>query len=408
MKSDLDRLMAERNLHALLVFSDHDYCAARDYLTNGARVSGGLIVKTRGHAPVIIANPMEIEEAAKSGLKVYYDGDWAEVFRDLRGDRTTLKVESWEKCFDQLCIEPGRIGVYGNGEVHIVTELLRELGEKLGKYQFVGELGYTIFDEATTTKDAEEMARIKSVADRTSDVLRATWDFIAGHRSENDTLTKEDGTPLTIGDVKRFVRRALLDRQLEDTNMIFAQGRDAGFPHSRGEESMALRVGEAIVFDLFPRELGGGYHHDVTRTWCIGHAPAAVQEAYDQVMEAFRLAVEAYEEPGQPAHILQDKVQDYFESKGHKTTRSHPNAIEGYVHGLGHGVGMKIHERPKMSHLLKEDRLHAGSVISIEPGLYYPERGFGVRVEDLMAIDDAGELVPLTNFHKNLVLPLRT
>lgn len=408
MKSDLDRLMTARNLQALLVFSDHDYCAARDYLTNGARVSGGLIVKPRGSAPVIIANPMEIEEAARSGLKVFYDGDWAEVFRDLRGDRTSLKVESWEKCFDALGIQPGRIGVYGNGEVSVILELLRELGEKIGKYQFVGELGYSIFDEASTTKDADEIARIKAVSERTSDVLRATWDYIGGHRAVNDILVKDDSTPLTIGDVKRFVRRALLDRELEDTNMIFAQGRDAGFPHSRGEESMALRVGEPIVFDLFPRELGGGYHHDVTRTWCIGHASAPVQEAYEQVMEAFRIAVEAFEEPGQPAHILQDKVLDYFESQGHKTGRSHPNGIEGYVHGLGHGVGLKIHERPKMSHLLKDDKLLNGSVISIEPGLYYPERGFGVRVEDLMLIDEAGELVPLTNFPKTLVLPIRT
>jgi Xaa-Pro aminopeptidase len=324
VKSDLDRLMAERNLQALLVFSDHDYNAVRDYLTNGARVSGGLIVKVRGQAPIIIANPMEIEEAARSGLTVYYEGAWSEVFRDVRGDRTTLKVECWEKCFDQLEIHPGRIGVYGSGEVNAVVELLRELGEKLGKYQFVGELGYTIFDEATVTKDADEIARIRSVAERTDQVLQATWDFIASHRAQDNTLMQADGTPLTIGDVKRFVRRALLDRQLEDTNMIFAQGRDAGFPHSRGQETMALRVGEAIVFDLFPRELGGGYHHDVTRTWCIGHAPAAVQEAYAQVMEAFRIGVEAFEEPGQPAHMLQDKVLDYFEGKGHQTGRSHP------------------------------------------------------------------------------------
>lgn len=408
MKSDLDRLMTARNLQALLVFGDHDYCAARDYLTNGARISGGLIVKPRGAAPVIIANPMEIEEAAHSGLKVYYDGDWAEIFRDLRGDRISLKVEAWEKCFDQLGIQPGRIGVYGNGEISVIIELLRELGEKMGKYQFAGELGYSIFDEASTTKDADEIARIKSVAVRTSEVLQATWDFIAGHRADNGTVVTSNGTPLTIGAVKRFVRRALLDRELEDTNMIFAQGRDAGFPHSRGEENMALRLGEAIVFDLFPRELGGGYHHDVTRTWCIGYAPAPVQQAYDQVMEAFRIAVAAFEEPGQPAHILQDKVQDYFESQGHPTGRSHPNGIEGYVHGLGHGVGMKIHERPKISHLLKDDRLLTGSVISIEPGLYYPERGFGVRVEDLMLIDEAGDLVALTDFRKDLVLPLRS
>src|SRR5690606_36882179 len=115
----------------------------------------------------------------------------------------------------------------------------------------------------------------------------------------------------TIGDVKRFIRRTLMDHDLEDTGMIFAQGRDAGFPHSRGQSDMPLKLGQSIVFDLFPREIGGGYHHDVTRTWCIGYAPEDVQQTYDVVMQSFEIAMNAYAEPGQPAYTLQEAVLDY-------------------------------------------------------------------------------------------------
>ena len=138
---------------------------------------------------------------------------------------------------------------------------------------------------------------------------------------------------MTIGDVKDLVRRELMARGLEDTNMIFAQGRDAGFPHSRGEADMPLQVGQAIVFDLFPRELGGGYHHDMTRTWCIGYAPPEVREIHDAVMEAFDISVETFG-LNKPTHLMQEAVQDHFENAGHPTTRSHPSTMEGYVHTL--------------------------------------------------------------------------
>jgi Xaa-Pro aminopeptidase len=187
--------------------------------------------------------------------------------------------------------------------------------------------------------------------------------------------------------------------------MIFAQGRDGGFPHSRGEKGDALRLGQAIVFDLFPRELGGGYFHDCTRTWSIGYATDDVQRAYDEIIEAFDMAVEIIR-PGMATKDVQEQVQTVLESKGHKTSRSDPGTNEGYVHSLGHGIGMNIHERPSLSHL-SNDTFAVGNVLTIEPGLYYPDRGFGMRVEDSYYLSADAGLVSLTPFHRDLVLPLR-
>ncbi len=409
LKSDLDALMQKRGLDAVIVACDEPFSAARDYLIGRVEMTKGLAIKKGGSAPVIFANPMEIEEAGRSGLKVYSFNDigWADMVKAAEGDRTKAEVIFWGKALETVGVPSGKVAVYGVSDLNIIIELYRLLDAAYkGRYEFVGDIGYTLFDEAYVTKDADELARIRSVAERTNDAITETWNYIASQRVAGDTLVKADGSPFTIGDVKRFVRRALLDRELEDTRMIFAQGRDGGFPHSRGEEGEALQPGKAIVFDLFPRELGGGYYHDMTRTWCIGYAPPEVQQVYDQVMEAFDISVEVFR-VGMETKELQIAVQDYFESHGHPTTRSDPKTMSGYVHSLGHGVGLNIHERPGIGHT-STDVFQPGNFITMEPGLYYPERGFGVRVEDSFYIDTDGSLVPLTSFRKDLVLPLNS
>ncbi len=409
MKADIDKLMAARGLDAVVVAGGEEYSAVRDYLTNGAHITGGLILKKLGADPLLIVSAMEVEEAVKSGLSVatYAELNYYQIYEQAGNDPVKATIAFWAHALGHLGVHSGKVGVYGTGAINGYIELARLLAEAHPQYHFVGELGTTLFDEAFLTKGPEEIARIRSVAQRTMDALSETWDFIAAHRADGDeTLLKADGAPLTIGDVKRFVRRALLDRELEDTGMIFAQGKDGGYPHSRGEATMPLRLGRAIVFDLFPRELGGGYHHDMTRTWCIGYAPEAVQKAYADVMTAFDIAVESFG-VGKPTHLMQEAVLDHFEARGHATIRSNPKSMSGYVHSLGHGVGLLIHERPAITHLRRDDVFQVGNCITIEPGLYYPDEGYGVRVEDMFIVNEDGQLESLTPFPKDLVLPLK-
>ncbi len=406
MKSDLDQLMITRELDGLIIECSEAFSAERDYLTGGVQITGGKIVKKPGTAPILIVNPMEIEEGKKSGLRTLTltDLGWQDLVKAAEGVWVNAEVPFWERCLQAAGIEAGKIGIYGVGSLNEILDVVARVGAAYPRYQFSGESGMTIFEEAYLTKDADEIARLTSIGARTAEVLAETWDYIASHRAEGETVVKADGAPLLIGDVKRFVRRALLDRELEEHGMIFAQGRDGGFPHSRGESREALRLGQAIVFDLFPRELGGGYFHDCTRTWSIGYASDDVLRAYDEVVEAFDMAVEVIR-PGMATKAVQEAVQTYLEDKGHKTTRSHPGTNEGYVHSLGHGIGMNIHERPSLSHL-SNDVFAVGNVVTIEPGLYYPDRGFGMRVEDSYYLSADAGLVSLTPFHRDLVIPL--
>ena len=407
MKSDLDRLMGERDLDAFVVTGGEEFNAIRFYLSNGAHITHGSIFKARDQEALLVCSRMELEEAQKSGLTVRTDAElgFHERLAAAEGDSYKATAQLWAEILLEMGLDSGRVGLYGAWQINKTIKLLEVLGEHIPQYQFVAEGKNTLFEEAMLTKDQQEIDRLKSVAERANSVMESAWEYIAGLDVEGEFLVDESGRRVTIGDIKSLVRRELMTCGLEDTNTIFAQGRDAGFPHSRGEPDMPLRVGQAIVFDLFPREQGGGYHHDMTRTWCIGYASPEVQEAYDTVMEAFDISVESFG-LNKPTHLMQEAVLDHYEGKGHPTIRSDPRTMEGYIHTLGHGVGIDIHESPSISHTRRDDVFQIGNVLTIEPGLYYPDRGYGVRVEDLFVIDESGALVSLSSFRKDLVIPL--
>ncbi len=407
MKSDLDRLMRERDMDAFVVTGGEEFNAIRFYLSNGAHITHGSIFKSRGQEPLLVCSRMELEEAQKSGLQVRTDAElgYQEHLAAAEGDSYKATAQFWADVLSEMELSSGRVGLYGTWQINKTIALQEALRESLPQYEFVAEGNRTLFEEAMLTKDQQEINRLKSVAERANSVMESAWDYIAGLDVKGEFLFDELGQQVTIGDIKSLVRRELMACGLEDTNTIFAQGRDAGFPHSRGEPDMPLKIGQAIVFDLFPREQGGGYHHDMTRTWCIGYAPPEVQEAYDTVMEAFDISVESYG-LNKPTHLMQEAVLDHYEGKGHPTIRSDPRTMEGYIHTLGHGVGIDIHESPSISHTRRDDVFQIGNVLTIEPGLYYPDRGYGVRVEDLFVIDENGALVSLTSFRKDLVIPL--
>jgi Xaa-Pro aminopeptidase len=408
MKNDLDRLMEERRIGALLILPGENEDPYRAYLSNGARFSG-MVVKKRGEPPVLIANGMERDEAAKSGFTVYTYDDfgYGELLREHRNDLDQVKPAWYRRIFETLGVQ-GRLTVYGVGDINGAFRLLTALSEGLGdRVEFVTEQERnTIFDRAYETKDAGELAKLREVARRTSAVMRATREWIASHRARDGVVIGDDDSPVTIGDAKRYVRSQLFEQDLEDPEgMIFAQGRDAGVPHSRGENGDPLRLGQTIIFDLFPRE-PGGYFHDVTRTWCIGHATQEVQAAYEAVREAHRRSI-AMCEPGVTTNTVQHMVCQYFEKLGHPTLLSTPGTTDGYVHGLAHGLGLNVHEAPFFPTHSEQYCLQPGNVFTIEPGLYYPERGYGVRVEDTVYLNEAGQIETLTDCPYDLVIDLK-
>src|SRR6185503_12431190 len=125
---------------------------------------------------------------------------------------------------------------------------------------------------------------------------------------------------VTLGDLRRLIHEEFLAHALaEDGESIVSQGRDAGVPHNRGNDQEPLRAGTPLLVDIFPSEAGGGYHSDLTRTFCVGKAPEPLKTLYSDVHDAFRLAMDKLE-IGAPCRGIQDQVCELFETRGHATS----------------------------------------------------------------------------------------
>jgi len=243
----------------------------------------------------------------------------------------------------------------------------------------------------------------------TTGVIAKTADFLTSHKAKNGVLVHSDGQPLTIGEVKKRIELWLAEDGAENPEgTIFAIGRDAGVPHSNGTNSDVLRLGQTIVYDIFPCQAGGGYYHDITRTWCLGYAPDEAQVLYADVLTVYKQMLSELKMGGSCPHY-QNRTCDLFEAQGHPTVKTNPKAQQGYVHSLGHGLGLAVHEAPWAGLTSgKKDILAPGVVWTVEPGLYYPERGMGVRLESSVWMRPDGKPEILGEYPLDLVLPVRS
>jgi len=220
---------------------------------------------------------------------------------------------------------------------------------------------------------------------------------------------REDGDPLTIRDVKSKIALWLTERGAVDVEgCIFAIGRDAGIPHSVGNPDDVLRLGQTIVFDIFPGEAGGGYFYDFTRTWSLGYAAPEAQKLYDEVKDIYDKVIENVD-LNVSFKEYQKMVCEEFNKNGHPTPMHNGGVLtEGYVHSLGHGLGLNVHERPWSRHTANGDNLlKSGVVVTIEPGLYYPEQGMGARIEDSYWVRPDGVVEKLAEYPYDFVLPMK-
>lgn len=405
MKRDLDRLMEERGLDAALVAGAVHGNPAMYYMVNGAELTSGFVLKKRGEEPVLLCWPIEREVAVASGLAIVNLGryDFLGLLREL-GDQLAATIELYRQIFADLGVR-GRVGFYGFADQGRAWVLLNALNAQLEGIQVYGDFDVTLIDAARATKDAVEAERLRQVGRRTCAVVGRTVEFLQSHRVKDGALTQADGTPLTVGRVREEINRLIANERLEDPEgFIFSIGRDAGIPHSKGRPADVLALGQTIVFDIFPREAGGGYFFDLTRTFCLGYAPPEVEKVYQDVYECVERLLGAYQ-VGTEARRYQHETCEFFEGRGHPTVASDSKTEVGYVHSIGHGLGLAIHEEPRFSDVpANTDVLRPGHIFTCEPGLYYPEQGFGVRIEDVVWIDADGNVHNLTDFPKDLVI----
>ena len=406
MKKDIDTLLEQAGLDALLISGSATHNPDMFYFTGNVHVGYGIILKLRGQEPILFCNPMEREEAARSGLKTRNLAEYKynELLKQSGGDPVQASALRLQKILEDLGLTAGRISIYGKLDAAYSYEVFNALQALMPEIEIVGEMQSPVLQKARETKDLHELDHTRKMGQITAEIVGKVAEFLQSHKAKDGVLVKADGTPVTVGDVKRNINLWAIERGVENPHgVIFAIGRDAGVPHSMGNPDDKMELGKTIVFDIFLQEPGGGYHYDFTRTWCLGYAPEKEQELYDDVREAFDQLMKKEIEANMSFKSLQDRTCELFEAQGHPTIRQDALVQEGYVHSIGHGLGLDVHELP----FARGDQfLIPGVIVTIEPGLYYPEQGMGCRIEDTVYIHEDGSIEVLAEFPHDLVLPI--
>jgi len=382
------------------------------YMTGGGHVSNATLVKKLGEEAVLYCNDMERDEAARSGLQVelYSKYPFSKLLETAGGDSARAEALRFQQIFKELHIRSGKIGLYGKVEVSNVLAFLKHLEELVPDVTIIGESTLeSIFQRAMETKEESEVEHIRAIGAVTTKVVGLVADYLTSCEVRADeVLLKEDGTPLKLGEVRQKIDLWLAERgAVPSEGYIFALGRDAGVPHSTGNPEDLMSLGKTIVFDLYPQEQSAGYFYDFTRTWSLGYASPEAQEMYDQVQEVYIKVVEKLA-INVPFKQYQHLTCEEFQKFGHETPINGEYPEEGYIHSLGHGLGINIHERPFSSLQVSDDhRLIPGVVITIEPGLYYPSKGMGFRIEDSYWVRPDGKIELLAEYPYDFVLEMK-
>jgi len=294
-----------------------------------------------------------------------------------------------------------KVGEYGRAEARtrVCTDFLEDYGVEsvaaperfpLGTADGLREQGLSVEvlpdDVVTRIRAMKSDAEVEDVreAQRANEAAMAAAEDLLAEATVEDGTLRYEGEVLTSERVKEEIEVTLLRHGCALDETIVACGADAAGPHNRG--TGPLEAGETIVIDIFPRNKATKYHGDMTRTFVKGEPTEEVRRRYDDTYEAFEAALDALE-PGVTGKEVHDAVCDVYEEKGYDTLRSDQSAETGFIHSTGHGIGLDVHELPRVSP--DGGELKPGHVVTIEPGLYDLDVG-GIRIEDLVVVTEDG------------------
>jgi Xaa-Pro aminopeptidase len=256
-----------------------------------------------------------------------------------------------------------------------------------------------LFTARRRVKSEAELAGIRRAQRAAEAAMDAARDLLRRADTSGEVLVLE-GEPLTCERVKRDIGDVFTTHDVVADEMIVSHGPQTAVGHEMGSGPIAPR--EPVVIDLWPRDRETGCYADMTRTFCVGEPPDELVEYHRLVKQALDDAI-AGVRGGASGNALFRATCELFSEHGYRTllTKDLGETLEeGFFHGLGHGVGLEVHEDPGMS-LAPAAPLVAGDVVTVEPGLYRPGFG-GCRLEDLLLVTDEG-CENLTDYPYDLV-----
>ena len=240
-----------------------------------------------------------------------------------------------------------------------------------------------LIPEARATKSSEEVKMIKKAGDATVGAISEVVEMIKNCDVGANKALMHEGIPLTVGQVKVALEHFLLDKHAEcSEDTILAVGKLAFDWHYLGNLDDKLKAEVPMILDVFPRLKIERYVADVTRTIVKGTPSKRVKEMFEAAQAAADAVVDTLTE-GAKIDDVNLACFNTLKKLGFDSRRLNPEAKDGMTHGLGHGIGLEVHEAPSMYN--REDHFSEGNIMAIEPGVYFEGIG-GVRIENDYAV----------------------
>ena len=391
MFSQIDEEMRRRHVQALMILGETTLADPNlTYVVGGTLARGGVYFKRVGHKPLLVTSILDLGTAEKWGrvkqVETYSEWGLEKLVRKYG------REEAYPRLLSEICRKNGvngKVTLYGRNDLALGTYLI----DKLRRFNVNVSVDKSpsILESARETKDIHEIEKLRSVARKNGHVIETTTKTLGSLKRKRGRLALK-GKRATIGMIKSMISSELAAEGLgAPEGVIFAIGASSADPHNAGNPNYEVKEGKLIVFDIFP-QAESGYWSDITRTYIIGRASKKDKQLYDTVYEAQEVAMD-WIRTGISGEQVMSKACDVIERRGYRTIRDvfqgkTTGISDGFIHSLGHGVGLTIGERPNLSFLSKQP-LKTGQIVTVEPGVYLSGYG-GVRIEDTVLITKSG------------------
>jgi Xaa-Pro aminopeptidase len=243
------------------------------------------------------------------------------------------------------------------------------------------------FDDRRRSKTDAQLAGMRRAQKAAQAAMDTCRDLLRRSEIEGGELIL-DGGPLTVERVKAAMNVTFAQHDATPDEYIVAPGAQGAVGHDMGSGPIPPHT--PLVVDIFPRDNPSAVFTDMTRTFVVGEVADDVREWHRLVKEALDRALSEIR-AGQEGRAIFDGTCEIFEAAGELTQRTKKPGeplADGFFHGLGHGVGLQVHEAPGMGRI-SDKKLVAGDVVTVEPGLYRQGYG-GVRLADIVLITENG------------------
>ena len=328
--------------------------------------------------PLLVTNGVNVRYLvgfSSSNAALFVEPERVRLFSDFRYAETARAVEGVEFVETKRSLIgalaellEGKVGFETDAVSYASWEVMRA-----GGLELVPQRG--LVEALRAVKDESELEKIRRAGEITSEAYARFAEERFVGRSERELAWRLDELFHEFGaDAPAF-------------ETIVASGPNAAKPHARPTDS-TMEAGETVVIDA--GAMVDGYNADCTRTFATGPLPDELKASYEATLEGQLAGLEAVR-AGVTGVDADAAAREKIEAAG---------LGEKFGHGLGHGVGLEVHEAPRLSRE-STDTLAAGNVVTVEPGVYLEGLG-GIRIEDLVVVTD-GDPVVLTSFGKDLI-----